>query len=61
MGSKSGGGYFDLRGAVLTQDLLDQMNAMNRASEGRAVRASSTIARKGAGAVQQSMRRLGTT
>lgn len=34
--SSSAGAYFDLRGAVLTQDLVDQMNAIGRAAEDRA-------------------------
>lgn len=38
MGGASGGAapYFDLRGAVLTQDLVDQMNQIGRSSEDRA-------------------------
>lgn len=36
-GSGSGGGnYFDLRGAVTTQDIIDQMNQIGRTSEDRA-------------------------
>lgn len=34
-GSGGGGAYFDLRGAVMTQDLLNQMNAISADSERR--------------------------
>lgn len=61
--SLSGGGtkVFDLRGAVVTQDLLNQVNGMIADGTAQAVRTSTTIARKGAASVQQSQRRLGTT
>jgi phage-related minor tail protein len=35
-GASAGGPYFDLRGAVMTQDLLEQMNQIGRTSESRA-------------------------
>lgn len=51
---------WDLRGAVVTEDLLRQMDEKARAAEARATVRSAEIARRGAGARQQEMRRLGT-
>lgn len=57
-----GGGaamVFDMRGAVLTSDLLAEVNNKVAAGSATAIRTSTSIARKGAPAAQQSMRRLG--
>lgn len=57
--------YFDLRGAVMTEDLLVQMDARaNQAAaqaEQRAVRTSLDLSRRGAPGMQARMHRLGTT
>lgn len=57
--------YFDLRGAVMTEDLLAQMDARaNQAAaqaEQRAVRTSLDLSRRGAPGMQARMQRLGTT
>lgn len=63
-GPGGGGGapmVFDMRGALLTADLLAEVNRKVAAGSATAIRTSTTIARKGAAGVQQSMRRLGTT
>lgn len=54
------GMHFDLRGAVMTADLLRQMEGMAAAAEDRAIRSSAGIARRGAPVIQQRMARLGT-
>lgn len=57
--------YFDLRGAVMTEDLLTQMDARaNLAAsqaEQRAIRTSLDASRRGAVGVQARLRQLGTT
>ena len=61
-GPSGGGGtpmVFDMRGALLTADLLEDVNQKVAAGSASAIRTSTTIARKGAPAAQQSMRRLG--
>jgi len=60
-GSKGGTQVFDMRGAVVTADLLADVNRQVAAGTATAIRSSATIARKGAAAVQQQQRRLGTT
>ncbi len=49
----------DLRGAVMTDDLLKQMNAMAAQSETRAVARSVDTVRRGSASLQQRQRRLG--
>lgn len=51
---------FDTRGAVMTTDLLNQMNAMARRAEVSATARSLNAARKGAPALQNRMAMLGT-
>lgn len=50
----------DFTGAVMTQDLLNQMNGMAKQAEANAVRTSVDAARRGAAQQQQSMHLLGT-
>lgn len=64
----SGGGaarpqqiVFDLSGAVMTSDLLEQMNRIGRMARDGAVKQSATIGKRSLPAMQQSQRRLGTT
>lgn len=52
---------YDFSGAVMTQDLVDQMNAAARRAETNAVGKSLNAARRNAPGLQQSQRRLGTT
>lgn len=51
---------FILHSPVVTQDLLDQMNAIGAGAEARAVRTSARIASKAAPQRQQRLARLGT-
>ncbi len=50
----------DFTGAVMTQDLLDQMNGMAKRAENNAVGKSLTAARRNAPGMQHSLRLLGT-
>lgn len=52
---------FDLRGAVMTDDLVAQMNQIGKMAQDGAVRQSAAIAKRSLPAMQQSQRRLGTT
>jgi hypothetical protein len=71
LGASGGGGggltvnehhhKWDLRGAVVTEDLMKQMEAKANAAEVRAVRQSLHLSRRSAPAMQQRLRRTGTT
>ena len=52
---------FDLRGAVVTEDLLAQVNERVQSGEARAVRTATDIARRSAPGLQGRLRALGTT
>lgn len=52
--------HFDLRGAVLTADLLEQINRRVATGEARAIRTSTAVAKRAAPGLQQGLRRLGT-
>lgn len=51
---------FDLSGAVMTEDLIAMMNQIGAKAQIGAVRQSTDIVRRSAGAMQQRQRRLGT-
>jgi hypothetical protein len=57
MGPGGGTKVFDMRGAVITQDLLDQVNGMVARGEARAVRGGAELATRGAAYANR--RRLG--
>lgn len=53
--------HFDLRGAVVTEDLLARMNQIGRQAAAQGAMAGAQIARRGLGAAQERARLLGTT
>ncbi|RZJ19126.1 MAG: hypothetical protein EON91_02715 [Brevundimonas sp.] len=60
--SGTGGGHvFDLRGALVTEDLLSQINQRVAAGEARAVRTATRVGQRSLAGIQQSYRRLGST
>lgn len=58
--TKRGGDVFDLRGALVTSDLLEQINRRVAMGEARAIRTSTEVAKRAAPGMQQGLRRLGT-